>query len=63
MYLGMAILLVGWALVLQNPVALLGPIFFVIYITRFQIIPEERILTQKWGDAYTAYKSKTKRWL
>jgi protein-S-isoprenylcysteine O-methyltransferase Ste14 len=63
MYLGMAILLVGWALVLQNPLALLGPIFFVIYITRFQILPEERILSQKWGDAYTAYKSKTKRWL
>jgi protein-S-isoprenylcysteine O-methyltransferase Ste14 len=63
MYLGMAALLLGWALVLENPLALLGPILFVMYITRFQIIPEERILTEKWGDAYTAYKSKIKRWL
>jgi len=63
MYLGMAILLFGWALVLQNAVALFGPVFFVTYVTRFQILPEERILSQKWGDAYTAYKSKTKRWL
>lgn len=63
MYLGMTILLVGWALVLQNLTALYGPLFFVVYITRFQILPEERILTQKWGDHYTAYVSKTKRWL
>jgi protein-S-isoprenylcysteine O-methyltransferase Ste14 len=63
MYLGMAILLVGWAFVLQNLAALYGPLFFVIYITRFQILPEERILTQKWGAPYTAYLSKTKRWL
>jgi len=63
MYLGMAILLLGWALLLQSAAALMGPILFITYITRFQILPEERILSQKWGDAYTAYKSKTKRWL
>jgi protein-S-isoprenylcysteine O-methyltransferase Ste14 len=63
MYLGMAALLLGWALVLENPLALLGPILFVMYITRFQIIPEERILTEKWGELYTAYLIKTKRWL
>jgi protein-S-isoprenylcysteine O-methyltransferase Ste14 len=63
MYLGMTILLLGWALLLQNAAAVLGPILFVTYITRFQILPEERILTQKWGDTYTAYLSKTKRWL
>ncbi len=63
MYLGMAALLLGWALVLENPLALLGPILFVMYITRFQIIPEERILTEKWGEHYTAYLIKTKRWL
>jgi len=63
MYLGMAILLLGWALVLQSAAALMGPILFISYITRFQILPEERILTQKWGDTYTTYLSKTKRWL
>jgi len=63
MYLGMAILLLGWALLLQSAAALMGPILFITYITHFQILPEERILSQKWGDAYTAYKSKTKRWL
>jgi protein-S-isoprenylcysteine O-methyltransferase Ste14 len=63
MYLGMAVLLLGWALLLQSAAALMGPILFITYITRFQILPEERILTQKWGDTYTTYLSKTKRWL
>jgi len=41
----------------------LGPILFAAYVTRFQIVPEERILAVKFGAAYLAYKNRTRRWL
>jgi protein-S-isoprenylcysteine O-methyltransferase Ste14 len=52
MYLGLAALLAGWAVYLATPWTLLGPIAFALYITRFQILPEERAMTAKFGAAY-----------
>jgi protein-S-isoprenylcysteine O-methyltransferase Ste14 len=46
MYLGMAFLLTGFGVWLSTPLAFIGVVFFVGYITRFQIIPEERALNQ-----------------
>ena len=63
MYLGVAIVLVGWAAYLAAPVALLGPAIFVLFITRFQIIPEELALTEIFGQQFIAYKSAVRRWL
>ncbi|MEK9712373.1 MAG: isoprenylcysteine carboxylmethyltransferase family protein [Thalassolituus sp.] len=63
MYLGMAFLLTALAIWLEAPLAFTGPILFVLYITRFQIIPEERILVELFGDEYQAYKSKVRRWI
>lgn len=63
MYLGLAMLLVGWAVFLPSAWALAGPVIFVIYITRFQIVPEERALMARFGDAYAAYRTKVRRWL
>lgn len=63
MYLGMALVLIGVALFLNRPVTLLGPVVFVLFITRFQIMPEERVMAQKFGAAFTAYCGKTRRWL
>jgi protein-S-isoprenylcysteine O-methyltransferase Ste14 len=48
---------------LSAPWAFLVPIAFVLFITRFQIIPEERILRAKFGIAYTIYLQRTGRWL
>ena len=42
---------------------LVGPLAFVLFITRFQIIPEERVLHEKFGDAYAAYQRQVRRWL
>ena len=42
MYVSLTSFLIGWALYLVAPLTLLGPLAFVAYITRFQIIPEER---------------------
>ncbi len=63
MYVGFASVLVGWAVYLGVPAALLGPIVFVLFITRFQIIPEERSLLSKFGPAFSEYQSKVRRWL
>lgn len=63
MYLGFASALVGWAVYLEAPFALLGPLFFVLFITRFQIIPEERELNAKFGQEFVAYRERVRRWL
>ena len=63
MYLSLLMLLVAYALRLDSWVEWLGPVLFVTYVTRFQIIPEERILAVKFGAAFLAYKARTRRWL
>ncbi|MPN42673.1 hypothetical protein SDC9_190230 [bioreactor metagenome] len=63
MYLGMLVLLLAWCVWLGNVAALLGPVLFVAYITRFQIIPEERILLAKFGEPYAQYLRRVRRWL
>ena len=63
MYLGMAILLIGWCFVLRNPLCLLGIPAFVAFINRFQIEPEERALTDLFGEEYLAYTRRVRRWL
>jgi protein-S-isoprenylcysteine O-methyltransferase Ste14 len=42
MYLGLALALLAWAVFVSSAWALLGPVAFVLYMNRFQIIPEER---------------------
>ena len=63
MYLGLSVTLLGWALFLSNPLALLAVPLFVLYINRFQIDPEERVLSSLFGAEYAAYKEKVRRWL
>ena len=63
MYVGMALLLLGWAVGLGNAMALLGPVVFVAYITCFQILPEERALLAKFGADYADYLVQVRRWL
>lgn len=63
MYLGMLLVLTGYGLYLSHPLAFLLLPVFVAYLTRFQIIPEERILQEKFGQAFTAYASRVRRWI
>lgn len=62
MYVGMACLLLAWACWLAGAWTFAGPVLFVAYITRFQIVPEERVLRERFGD-YAAYSSRVRRWL
>ena len=63
MYLGLLVTLIGWAAWLSNPAALLFLPIFVLYINRFQIVPEERALSKLFGAEYAAYKRSVHKWL
>ena len=63
MYLGMALLLAAWAVWLANPWCLLVLPLFVAAITRWQILPEERILSAQFGAPYQDYLRRVRRWL
>lgn len=63
MYLGVLLMLFGWGLYLGNILSILCPFIFIAYITRFQIIPEERLLEAKFGEEFLRYKNTARRWL
>lgn len=63
MYVGMASLLGALAFLLSSLWLLIGPVLFILYIDRFQIGPEERVMQAKFGGAFTAYKARVKRWI
>ena len=63
MYVGILFVLVAWAVFLSSAWALLGPLAFVLYMNRFQIGPEEKVLSAMFGADYSTYKSRVRRWL
>lgn len=62
-YLGMLLILLAWGVKLSNLASVALTIGFVLYMTRFQILPEERFLEEIFGDEFTAYKQRVRRWL
>ena len=62
-YLGMEIVLLGWAAVLASPAAALVSALFVAYIARFQIQPEELTLSVSFGQEYLDYSKRVRRWV
>lgn len=63
MYVGLVMLLVAWAIELEHPLTLGVVPLFVAYVNRFQIIPEERALAARFGQAYLDYTHRVPRWL
>ena len=63
MYLGGLIMLFGWTIFLSNILPLVFLPIYVLYINRFQIAPEERMLTSLFGEVFTTYRGRVRRWL
>ncbi|MFJ3054036.1 methyltransferase family protein [Pseudomonas nitroreducens] len=63
MYLGFAIILLGWCVFLGSALAVLGVVAFVLYIGRFQIRPEERALRELFGAEFEAFCGRVRRWV
>lgn len=63
MYLGFAVLLIAWSAWLQNVASLAVAVLFVAYLTRFQVLPEERVLAERFGSEYVRYRERVPRWL
>lgn len=63
MYLGLFLLLFGFAYWSHNLLAFTLPFLFVVYMNRFQIQPEERALEKLFGAQYLDYKQRVRRWI
>jgi protein-S-isoprenylcysteine O-methyltransferase Ste14 len=63
MYVGMLLFLLGWGFYLANVASLLGIALFILYMNRYQIAPEERALTGLFGQEYSNYMARVRRWL
>ena len=62
MYLGLLLFLLAWGLYLGNAFNAITAAAFVSYMNAFQIRPEEELLEQKFGPAYTQYCKAVRRW-
>lgn len=63
MYLGLAIILIGWGIWLGSWWAVVLIPVYVGWVTRFQVIPEERVLRARFGGDYEEYTAKVRRWI
>lgn len=63
MYLGFLLMLLGWALHVATLSALIVLPVFAVYLTLFQIQPEERALRARFGPAFDAYTEQVRRWI
>jgi len=63
MYVGLLLALAGWAAFLSHALAFAFLPAFVGYMNRFQIAPEERSLSAKFGPAFSVYRQSVRRWL
>ena len=63
MYLGMALILLGLALMFNVIGGTLFTLLFTIYITKFQIRPEEEVMEKLFGEDFLKYKKNVRMWL
>jgi protein-S-isoprenylcysteine O-methyltransferase Ste14 len=63
MYLGLLLLLIGWAICLGSLSPFVMPPVFALILERVQILPEERLLRARFGDDYDQYCRIVGRWL
>ena len=62
-YLADLLILVAWMVWLGAWFNVIWVIGFVIYVTRYQIRPEERVLMEKFPQEWEAYRKRVRRWI
>ncbi|WP_300177897.1 isoprenylcysteine carboxylmethyltransferase family protein [uncultured Aliivibrio sp.] len=62
MYLGLLLALLSSVVYTQHPLGLVSALGFVLYMNRFQIEPEEKMLVALFGDEFVEYTNRVKRW-
>lgn len=62
-YVADIMLLLGGAEITKNIWFVIGAAIFGVLVTFLAILPEERHLEARFGDAYRDYKSRSRRWL
>jgi len=63
MYLGMAAILLGVAILLGSPITFIFPVLYVILMEILFIQMEELNLERRFGKQYLDYRKKTRRWV
>ena len=63
MYLGMALILFGLAIMFNLIGGTLFTLLFTIYITKFQIRPEEDVMEKLFGEDFLKYKKNVRMWI
>ncbi len=63
MYLGMLFILFAFVIRLGNLFTFPVLILYIWYITTFQIKPEEKVLAKLFGDDYSSYCKRVRRWI
>ncbi len=63
MYLGMALTLTALVVALGHTMTIFLIPAFMLWLTRFQIMPEERFLASRFGADWLAWKGSTRRWI
>lgn len=63
MYLGLLLMLIGWAIWLGTLSPWLVVPLFVLLMTRAQIVPEEKALEERFAERYRAYRHSVGRWV
>ncbi len=64
MYLGLLLAVGAWAAVLGTVVGFaVGGLLLWAALTRLQIVPEERVMADKFGEDYDAYRRGVRRWI
>ena len=63
MYLGLFFVICSTVLFFGSWFGIIILMFFVWYINKFQIIPEEETMEKKFGNKYNEYKKNVRRWI
>ena len=63
MYLGMVLVQVGAAVALVAPIGLVAPIVFILLMNKKFIEHEEALLRSEFGQEYSDYSERVRRWI